>query len=504
MKKARILLISPNLKGMNDGINRVQPSLGLMLIGQMLENCGHIVKIHDTGLEGWNNRILIDPKKNKVRIGQSDEDIENVINDFFPDVVAISALFSNFLDSAHNIARLAKKVNKNIKVILGGNHISNAIIDYSFSLIDKNSNLPDEIEDLKDENIDFAIKGEGEMPMVKLVEAIINDGDIGKVPGLVKKIGQKKYFINSKSEKHDLNLLPRPARHLVNMEGYFKIGAFQSAKARSNRVLSVQCSRGCPEKCNFCTTPQMWGANIRWRSTEHIMNEINNDVKEYKIGEIQFLDDTLTVHKKHLYSLCTELEKLGLPWCTPNGTKVNYHLKDQLDMYKKMSESGCYQITLACESGVQRVLDNLINKRLKLETVYPAIEKAKKAGMLAHTFWVLGFPGETYEEMQKTINFATNSGADSFSFAILSPLPGTPIYRKVMKEDLWWNNKSMNDMSHRSSLIKVNGFSGPEEFEKFVNETNIKANLLLKERDPKRFKYKYGAYTEDHNFQRQT
>ena len=73
-----------------------------------------------------------------------------------------------------------------------------------------------------------------------------------------------------------------------------------------------------------------------------------------------------------------------------------------------------------------------------------------------------------------------------------------------MKEDLWWNNKSMNDMSHRSSLIKVNGFSGPEEFEKFVNETNIKANLLLKERDPKRFKYKYGAYTEDHNFQRQT
>ena len=88
---------------MNDGINRVQPSLGLMLIGQMLENCGHIVKIHE---------------KNKVRIGQSDEDIENVINDFFPDVVAISALFSNFLDSAHNIARLAKKVNKNIKVIL--------------------------------------------------------------------------------------------------------------------------------------------------------------------------------------------------------------------------------------------------------------------------------------------------------------------------------------------------------------------------------------------------
>ena len=153
---------------------------------------------------------------------------------------------------------------------------------------------------------------------------------------------------------------------------------------------------------------------------------------------------------------------------------------------------------------MQRVLDNLINKRLKLETVYPAIEKAKKAGMLAHTFWVLGFPGETYEEMQKTIDFAMNSGADSFSFAILSPLPGTPIYRKVIKENLWWNNRSMDDMSHRSSLIKVDGFAEPDEFEKFVNETNIKANLLLKEKDPERFKYKYGDKTGDRNFQRQT
>jgi radical SAM superfamily enzyme YgiQ (UPF0313 family) len=504
MKKARVLLIVPNLKGMNDGVNRIQPSLGLMLIGQILEKHGHIVKIHDTGLEGWNNRKLIDPKKNKVEIGQSDNDIVKVISSFSPDIVAISVLFSNFLDSAHTIARLVKKINKNTKVILGGNHISNAVIDYKFSLLDKNSNLPDVIEDLENENIDFAIMGEGEMPMLKFVESIINNSAVDKVPGLVKKIGEKKYFMNPKSEKHNLNLLPRPARHLVNMEAYFKIGAFQSAKARSKRVLSIMCSRGCPEKCTFCTTPQMWGANVRWRSTEHIMDEITNDVKDYKIGEIQFLDDTLTIHKQNLYSLCTELEKLGVPWCTPNGTKVNYHLRDQADMYKKMADSGCYQITLACESGVQRVLNDLIDKRLPLETIYPAIEKAKKAGLLAHTYWILGYPGETYEEMQKTIDFAMNSGADSFSFSILSPLPGTPIYRKVIKENLWWDDRSMDDMILRSSLIKVDGFSGTVEFEKFVNETNMKANLLLKEKDPKRFKYKYGDKTGDHNFQRQT
>ena len=75
---------------------------------------------------------------------------------------------------------------------------------------------------------------------------------------------------------------------------------------------------------------------------------------------------------------------------------------------------------------------------------------------------------------------------------MLCPLPGTPIYREVMKKNLWWEGKSFNDILFRSSLIKVDGFSKSEEFEKFINEANVKANMALKERDPKRFEYKYG------------
>ena len=97
-----------------------------------------------------------------------------------------------------------------------------------------------------------------------------------------------------------------------------------------------------------------------------------------------------------------------------------------------------------------------------------------------------------------------NSGADSFSFAILSPLPGTPIYRKVIKENLWWEGKSLDDMLFRSSLVKVNGFNGPEEFEKFVNDANKKANLMLKHKDPKRFEYKYGKNSEESALVKQT
>ncbi len=503
-KKAKVLLITPNLKGIGDGVNRIQPSLGLLLIAPILEQNGHTVKIYDSALDGWENRSLIDKKNNIVMIGQTDEKIANTISNFSPDIVAISVLFSNLLESAHNIAKIVKKVKKDATVILGGNHISSAVSDYKIAKIDKNSGLPKIINDLEDENFDFAMTGEGEFSFLELTNKLANKEDISKVPGLVKKIGKEEYLINPSTRVHDLNLLPRPARHLVDMEAYFKIGAFHSAKSRSKRVLSVMCSRGCPEKCTFCSTPHMWGNNTRWRSTEHIMDEIGNDVRDFKIGEIQFDDDTITVNKKNLYSLCGELQKLGLPWCTPNGTKVNYHFNKQEEMYRVMADSGCYQITLACESGVQRVLDKIIDKRLPLETIYPSIENAKKAGMLVHTFWIIGYPGETYEEIQKTIDFAMNSGADSFSFAILSPLPGTPIYRKVIKENLWWGGRTLDDMLFRSSLVKVDGFTGPDEFENFVNEANQKANLMLKTKDPKRFEYKYGKDSEANALVKQT
>ena len=504
MKKAKVLLITPNLKGIADGVNRIQPSLGLMLIAAVLEKNGHKVKIYDAALDGWDNRKMLDEKNKIVMIGQSDEKISKVINDFSPDIAAISVLFSNLLESAHNIAKLIKKVKKNTVTVLGGNHISSAVTDYNISKLDKSSGLPDYISDLENNHFDYGMTGVGEFSFLDFTNKIINNEDVSKVPGLVKKINSGKYTINASTRVHNLDILPRPARHLVDMEAYFKIGAFHSAKSRSNRVLSVMCSRGCPEKCTFCSTPQMWGNNIRWRSTKHIMEEVGNDVKDYKIGEIQFDDDTITVSKKNLYSLCDELEKLGLPWCTPNGTKVNYHFKKQDEMYKKMYDSGCYQITLACESGVQRVLDDIIHKRLPLDTIYPSIENAKKAGMLVHTFWIVGYPGETYEEIQQTIDFAMNSGADSFSFAILSPLPGTPVYRKVIKENLWWEGRCLDDMLFRSSLVKVDGFNNPDEFEKFVNDANKKANLLLKKVNPKRFEYKYGKNSLDSALVKQT
>lgn len=489
-KRNKILLIAPNLKGIKGKINHLQPSLGLMTLASVLKERGRDVSIYDSALEGWNNITYIDERS--YLVGNSIDQIKERISDNSPDIIGISALFSNLVESAHNIARLAKEVNPKIKVVLGGNHISNSVLDYQYAQRVPDSNIPQRILDMEDENIDYSLIGESDFGFADLVDSILNNQDVSNIPGIVmrKRNLKEGYIINDFLRVNDLSNLPNPARELVDMEKYFQIGSFHLEESPSKRVVNVLASRGCPENCSFCSTPQMWGNKIRWRKIEDIVKEIAGAKNDYNVGEIQFEDDNITANLPNLLRLCSKLEKIGLPWSLPNGTKANYHISSQLEMYKAMHDSGCYQITLACESGSQRVLDKIIGKNLRVEQIKPTIDNIKKAGMFIHTFWMLGLPGETYEEMQKTIDFAMTTGADSYSFAIYNPLPGTPKYREVMKKNLWWENRDSSKLMYQSSLIKVPGFSGPEEFEKFVGDAVKKANSLLKENNPERYKSK--------------
>lgn len=497
-KKGRILLMTPNLKGMSDGVNRIQPPLGPMIAANVIRrDYGHDVRIHDTALADWYNQRLQSDGRTVI-IGQEDADITKVIEDYQPEVVGISALFSNLIDSAYNIAKIVKEISPRTKVVLGGNYVSNDIEDVLYARAVPDSNMPTTLQSLDNENIDYVMQGEVDLTWPMVADALINGKDVSEIPGLVLKAGDD-YKFNPKPRAIDLRNLPLPARDLANMEGYFQIGAFHSAKSKSNRVLSVMASRGCPEKCKFCTTPSLWGQEMRWRDMESIVAELKEGVDVYKVGEIQMEDDSLTANIVNLRKLCTEFSRIGLPWCTPNGIKANYHQNrdftpggKQLEMFKMMKDSGCYQISIACESGVQYVLDKLIDKRLRLEAIKPAIQNAKDAGMIAHTFWIVGFPGETYEQIEETLRFAEQSGADSYSIAILNPLPGTPIYRQVIKENLWWPGRDASQMMFRNSLIKVDGFSGPDEFEAYVTEKTMELNKAAYSRSPEKHKGRQG------------
>tara|TARA_B100002003_G_C14031147_1_gene497051 strand:- start:249 stop:1061 length:813 start_codon:yes stop_codon:yes gene_type:complete len=257
-------------------------------------------------------------------------------------------------------------------------------------------------------------------------------------------------------------------------------------------------SRGCPEKCAFCTSPIRWGRKYRRRSIENIGLELRQLRDEYKVGEIQFEDDTLSINLKHLHKLCDTIEPLGLLWNTVNGIRIDYHGRKpevQDEMFRRMADSGCYQVCFGLESGDQRVLDELLNKNLKLSTAEPCINAAKKAGLSVHLFLMVGFPGEALEEMERTIAYAKMLGPDSCSISIFTPLPGTSLYKYAYENDYFVDGFTEDNILFAKSNIKIPGFT-PEEFEKQVMAWTNELNNELKKRDPGKFHEKYKRFLD--------
>ena len=135
MKRSKVLLCAPNLLVNEGELNRIEPPLGLLLFAPLLIKDGHEVLIKDFALEGWDIEKLIDSKNKRYLKGQTDEYIAKTISDFNPDVIGISVLYSSLIDSAKDVARIAKRVNPNIKVIVGGNCISPILNSFTWFFI---------------------------------------------------------------------------------------------------------------------------------------------------------------------------------------------------------------------------------------------------------------------------------------------------------------------------------------------------------------------------------
>jgi len=157
-EEMRVLLISPNILGVRGGINRIQPPLGLGYVASFARQAGHEVFVRDTALEGYGNQIELD--NGLIRIGETDDQIRAFIRKINPDVVGITATLSNLEVAALEVARLTKEVNPQIVTVLGGNHISVSDKDY---------------------DVDYVVKGEGEIAFVKLLEELGKGNNPNKV-----------------------------------------------------------------------------------------------------------------------------------------------------------------------------------------------------------------------------------------------------------------------------------------------------------------------------------
>ena len=200
-KVARILIMAPNMVGLKDGINRIQPGHGMALIAGNLRDLGHEVFIRDTALEGYNNIIPVG-NNDLVFIGEEEKITKKFIDDLRPDWVLVSILYSNLASHGKTIARIAKEVSPKIVTVLGGNHVN-----YNYN------------EVLSDPYVDFVVIGECDFSVGELINTYHKGGDVGNVKG-VAYMKNGKVFETGKSDRiNDLDTLPREAREFMNMEG---------------------------------------------------------------------------------------------------------------------------------------------------------------------------------------------------------------------------------------------------------------------------------------------
>ena len=346
--------------------------LDIAYVAAVLEK-DHDVSIIDCPTEGWRNLQEIDGVK--YRLGLTSKQIAERIRRWRPNLVVITVPFSGWWQTAFETAFAVKSVNSDIKTALIGLHPS-----------------AKPIESLAQPNIDFVVIGEPELTVQELANVLEkgNAEDLQKVKGLGFTKHSKVIINPSRPVIEDLDSLPFPARHLLPMKELF--AAVKQTPIRGEirkpcaRVLT---SRGCPNNCIFCSIHIVMGKKWRGRSPGNVADELEQIVQTYGIKQVDFDDDNMTFNKKRMEAICDEIVKRGLDieWYTPNGVRA-----DGLDanLLARMRRSGCRRIMVAPESGVQRVVNQIIKKNQDLKKVEDAVVSARKVGIKVSCFFILG------------------------------------------------------------------------------------------------------------------
>ncbi|OGN90897.1 MAG: hypothetical protein A2Z70_04175 [Chloroflexi bacterium RBG_13_48_17] len=441
------------------------PPLGLGYLGAVLENAGIEVKIVDCLLEGWNNRV--DVADNIIRAGLPFDRIEEIIRNYVPDIVGVNNLFTKQRENAHQIYAVAKKVDKGIITVAGGAHPTV---------------MPELV--LADENVDYVVLGEGDDTIIDLVGVIEGKKDLAALDGVgYKENGQIKIIPKTKFIQ-DLDRLPFPARHLLNMEGYFGLKHSHGTR-KKKRFSPIITSRGCPAKCTFCSAYKVWGRKFRQRSPENVIAEMKEMKEKYDIEEIMFEDDNTTLNVQRAEKLFDLMiaEKLNFVWDTPNGVAA-YAINENL--IDKMKQSGCYQLNLALESGNQEVLDNIIKKPLKLEKAKQLIKYARKIGLEVDIFLIIGMPGETKEQIWDSFHLAEELEIYHPFISIATPYPGSEIYDICREEKYIPEQFSLDDLFIRSFSISTPDWTG-EELKDILKQGQRYLRVSFLKKHPLRF-----------------
>jgi len=303
------------------------------------------------------------------------------------DIYGIASYIPTMEISAE-LARMAKKKNPQARVVGGGANFTDLVS------AGKQQYIPREFDSI--------VIGSGELAILDFV------ADFPHV---------KQYY--KQSLPKSLDRLPNPDYSMVDIFSYQRL-------IGNMKAVSMLTSRGCPFQCAFCTVRKQF-KGIRYRSPEAVIEEIKHIIEVYGIRSFNFQDDTFTINKRRVRNLLEQMRPLGINFRC-HGRAGH----DSKEDYVLLKEAGCTQLCWGIESGSQCILDKM-NKKVVADQNQEVIEWAQELGMLDRGFFIIGFPGETWETLEKTKRFIEKVNLSQIFVSSFQPYPGTDVWRDPAK-----------------------------------------------------------------------
>ena len=401
----KIVLVNPGqefaLVGNNPSIidkeRGKNPPLGLLFVaGAMKKEGRHLVHILDVSLPNFG-------------LGK----FKAYLKETNCDVLGITITSFTLLE-ALQVIRLFKEVNPYGKVIAGGPHVSI---------------FPKETVNLG--LVDVAVKREGEPVINEILDRIAEPRSLGEVGGICFKLNGEVIDTGNAPYIEVLDSLPIPDRALLPYKEYYSLLGCDSYST------TIFTSRGCPFQCAFCDRPAL-GKKFRFHSPTYVVKEILQCV-DLGIREFLFYDDTFTLNRKRVLEICEHIVELGLDIYWDIRTRVDTVDEEMLRALKK---AGCRAVHYGVESGSEKILERL-NKGITIPQVKEAFYSTRKIGMETLAYFMVGNPGETMADIEKSLELASEIKPDFLHLTIFTPFPATRLYQEglnsgIIEKDVWW------------------------------------------------------------------
>lgn len=283
---------------------------------------------------------------------------------------------------------------------------------------------------------DYIVIGEGEETMTELVNCLIlvpagmnvdtsGQGDVHTTKNIsgIAYLENDKFIQNPEREKiKDLNELSIPNRKKINLHQY--LDAWK--KYHGKNALSISTMRGCPYTCKWCSRA-VYGLSYRRRNPDKVVEELVQIKKDYNPDSLWFVDDVFTISHKWLTGFRDELKRqdLLIPYeCITRADRLNE------EVILMLKETGCFRVWIGAESGSQKVID-LMDRRVDVNQVRDMIKLTRQHGIEAGTFIMLGYPGETEDDIEETIHHLKESNPDHFTITVAYPIKGTELFQEI-------------------------------------------------------------------------